>query len=202
MGRQSDRRRRRRGDLAVSLFPFLSVLACVIGTLTLLLAAIATTVVCSGRCRRPSIRQYAALLIAAACVALGRLGNVPAEEKIDGQPDNLVEYANLRRANLSGAYLEGADLTLADLTKADLRGTVFSSHYVRGILREAIAQVGHVPGFHRPKAGGEFSGPGAGRRLPDRRSPLARRIVGCRHAAAPRSGITERDCGPGTVRAA
>jgi hypothetical protein len=34
-------RRRRRDDLSVSLFPFLSVLACVIGTLTLLLAAIA-----------------------------------------------------------------------------------------------------------------------------------------------------------------
>jgi hypothetical protein len=33
--------RHRRDDLAVSLFPFLSVLACVIGTLTLLLAAIA-----------------------------------------------------------------------------------------------------------------------------------------------------------------
>lgn len=35
------RRRARRDDLAVSLFPFLSVLACVIGTLTLLLAAMA-----------------------------------------------------------------------------------------------------------------------------------------------------------------
>ncbi len=34
-------RRRRRDDLAVQLFPFLSVLACVIGTLTLILAAIA-----------------------------------------------------------------------------------------------------------------------------------------------------------------
>jgi hypothetical protein len=33
--------RRRRDDLTVSLFPFLSVLACVIGTLTLMLAAIA-----------------------------------------------------------------------------------------------------------------------------------------------------------------
>jgi hypothetical protein len=33
--------RRRRADLALSLFPFLSVLACVIGTLTLLLAALA-----------------------------------------------------------------------------------------------------------------------------------------------------------------
>ena len=35
------RRRARRDDYAVSLFPFLSVLACVIGTLTLLLAALA-----------------------------------------------------------------------------------------------------------------------------------------------------------------
>ena len=34
-------RRRRRDDMAVSLFPFLSVLACVIGTLTLLLSALA-----------------------------------------------------------------------------------------------------------------------------------------------------------------
>ena len=33
--------RRARGELAVSLFPFLSILACVIGTLTLLFAALA-----------------------------------------------------------------------------------------------------------------------------------------------------------------
>lgn len=43
-------RRRRRDDLTVSLFPFLSVLACVIGTLTLLLAAIAI-----GRLGGPSL---------------------------------------------------------------------------------------------------------------------------------------------------
>ena len=48
------RRRRRHANLGVSLFPFLSVLACVIGTLTLLLAAIAI-----GRLGGPSLAWVA-----------------------------------------------------------------------------------------------------------------------------------------------
>ncbi len=48
------RRRRGQSHLAVSLFPFLSVLACVIGTLTLLLAAIAI-----GRLGGPSLELIA-----------------------------------------------------------------------------------------------------------------------------------------------
>jgi hypothetical protein len=111
-------RRRRRDDLQVSLFPFLSVLACVIGTLTLLLAALAI-----GRLGGQSLEQvrlaeqYHAARDAVAA-GLERLRELEAQLRRSEQLAKDEEALGMRLAGL-GLSL---DISLEDLTGViDLR---------------------------------------------------------------------------------
>ena len=64
---------------------------------------------------RTNLTHDDARVRAAACIALGRLGNVPAEEKIDGQPDNLLvrDLISILQDNRAGQH--GAEHTAAIL---------------------------------------------------------------------------------------
>lgn len=104
-------RRRRRDDLTVSLFPFLSVLACVIGALTLLLAALSIGQMGSGSLAAVRlVEHYEALR---ARIEAGRTELAEIEAKI-AQRHALEQGAETLRLRLAGLGLS-PDISLEEL---------------------------------------------------------------------------------------
>jgi len=110
--------RRRRDDLAISLFPFLSVLACVIGTLTLLLAALAVGSMGGGSLEQVRLSERFQGLQALLTGGRAELERIEAQiHLLERDADAEAELGR----RLSGLGLS-LDISLDDLTAvADLR---------------------------------------------------------------------------------
>jgi hypothetical protein len=123
------RRRRRRDDgLVVSLFPFLSVLACVIGTLTLLLAVIAIQRL--GGQSLAQVRLAAQLDALRGSIAAGEARLVELEAQLRESAERAREQAEL------GARLSALGLSL-DIPLEELAGITNRVEEVRALDERA-----------------------------------------------------------------
>jgi hypothetical protein len=104
-------RRRRRDDLQVSLFPFLSVLACVIGTLTLLLAAIALSSMGGRSLAQVRLAEQYEAARAALAAGIAKLEMLEAQIR---QSEDRAEDDQTLGMRLAGLGLS-ADISLEDL---------------------------------------------------------------------------------------
>lgn len=117
-------KRRDRSSLTVSLFPFLSVLACVIGVLTLLLAAIAIGQVGGGSLAAARLAERSQQLLERIEALRGQLGEFEGRLAAHDQAKQSTQALHLR---LAGLGLE------QDIPLEELQGIVAASREAAGL---------------------------------------------------------------------